>query len=150
LIESRAPSATAMATPITASKPSLLRDEPDVGQGKDHQRREDAADDDEWPATPAQNQTRSLITPINNWPMMPASGPAAHHDPDLVDVELYSVARIQLSTEICNRQGEPMAVAGSVSRTRKGVDSLRCMPSIVCFPRGQRCEAAVCSTTAGV
>ena len=66
--------------------------------------------------------------------MMPASGPAAQTSPMSWMSRPYFVERIQLSTEICTDSAKPMAVAGSVSRTRNGVDSLRCMPSIFILP----------------
>ena len=134
LIDRSSASATAIATPISASSPSRCEMTPMYGSARIISAARMPPMMMNGRRRPPQNHTRSLITPTSSWPMMPASGPAAHTSPISWMSRPYSVDRIQLSTEICTDRAKPMAVAGSVSRTRKGVDRRRCMPSIRVSP----------------
>ncbi len=127
-----------MATPSTPSKPRRSEITPIEGSAS-------TINEARTPPTmmngrlrPFHSHTLSLTMPISTWPMIPASGPAAQTMPMSWISRPYSVERIQLNTEICTDNAKPMAVAGSVSSTRKGVDSLRCMPSIVISWRPSR------------
>jgi len=68
---------------------------------------------------PPQNQTRSLITPISTWPMMPANGPAAQTRPTSWMSSPYCVIRIQLSAEIWIDRAKPIAVDGRLISAKK-------------------------------
>ena len=81
LIDRSRASATVMATPSTASSPRLCEISPMCGSARSISAARMPPMMMNGRRRPPQNHTRSLITPISSWPMMPASGPAAHTRP---------------------------------------------------------------------
>jgi hypothetical protein len=119
LIARSSVSATAMATPRMPSTPMLAEITSRLGSASSIRAASTPPIRMNGLRRPFQNQTRSLITPINTCPIMPASGPAAQTRPTSWISSPYWVVRIQLSAEIWMERAKPIAVDGRLIRAKK-------------------------------